>query len=591
MRIGVEILLPNGPGTRAVIRTKASEVSLDWRHFNFYANPSLGATASGNASCKAFPIPEALPVARTNPHQSYRNLKQWIKTCEENHPCRPKGPTKLPTRVLKIANDKVCVAMMKDKEALYATLSHRWGERETFSLTTKNMDSMADDIPWAEIPRTYREAINITRELGIAYIWIDSLCIVQDEAEDWKRESQRMHEVYGNSYLNIAANQAADCHGGIFGPSDLAERHPGHEVPGSRVLVQQQPPYTHLDHGGNYYRWHGTPPLLQRGWVLQERLLPRRVVYYAANELRWECNVTTDCQCGGITVVARFKPDFHLALLLGGGGGGGETAGVPVPPLPLPFAWMRVAERYSQLELSYASDRLPALSGVAQRVVQVLAQQQKQQQGQGGGRYLAGLWEQHLAHQLPWRLRDKQRRPAAAGSEYGYRAPSWSWAAVFGSLVNDNRMDFGVRGGTTGTRVDLAVREARCHAPDGDGGESTTGRVTGGFLRVDGVCATVRAALTMQKAEEAGKHEDYILPTYNIRDDGGKLICSGFEPDYLMLWEEASKVDALQAIYWGNMFGAVEVFLLPARVEHKEESQLRRQRVIQERTPKHYDLL
>jgi hypothetical protein len=98
----------------------------------------------------------------------------------------------------------------------YASLSHCWGKLKIITLTTSNLAGFQHEIPLKELPKTFQEAIYVTRYLGLQYIWIDSLCILQDSSEDWAKESVQMADVYGAAEINIAATGAADGSGGCF---------------------------------------------------------------------------------------------------------------------------------------------------------------------------------------------------------------------------------------------------------------------------------------------------------------------------------------------------------------------------------------
>ncbi|TGJ86908.1 hypothetical protein E0Z10_g1915 [Xylaria hypoxylon] len=379
----IQIQLMEPGNGRRVLRTRASHESTDWRHFNFWR--------------------EEHSEERTDSERSIEYLKDWIKVCDENHTCYSNDDPVLPSRVVSVADDCVRVIDAKDMRGRYMTLSHRWGANETFKLTRSNMNLMMDFISWESIPKTYQESIQVTRLLGIEYIWIDSLCIIQDDAEDWQREAGKMKSVYGNSYLNIAATEALDSNGELFRSGKLSAQYPARKVPrDSMIQIRPQPSQTHRHFGSNYFE-NSRPPLLQRGWVLQERILSPRVVYYGAEEIQWECQAANDCQCGGMVVIANFKSGYHRSL---------KSDGVP----PLPYQWMRISEKYSSLQFTYGNDRLVALSGLADQGVQ----------SGKGGKYLAGLWERNLAHQLCWQILNIHRKPDT------YLAPSWSWLSVFG---------------------------------------------------------------------------------------------------------------------------------------------------------------
>lgn len=133
--------------------------------------------------------------------------------------------------------------------------------------TTKStLSGHIDKIPWVTLPKTFRDAIEVTRNIGIKYIWIDSLCIVQDDEEDWERESSTMASVYERCYLNISATDSNDSHGGCF--------------LNQPQIQQLEFPYSssNCDSAGSFFllddfstRSLGFSPLNKRGWVLQEQ--------------------------------------------------------------------------------------------------------------------------------------------------------------------------------------------------------------------------------------------------------------------------------------------------------------------------------
>ncbi|KAI1322537.1 heterokaryon incompatibility protein-domain-containing protein [Xylariaceae sp. FL0255] len=559
-RLRVELMSDD---RRDVVRTLLSDSSQNWRHFNFFRDPALAYT---NSSCQAFRPISHVPVDRTDSAQSLWHLKLWIKDCDRDHGCLPEGVPELPKRVLKVSDDKVVLVEPNGERAHYMTLSHRWGEKELFILSKNSILRLSNNIPWADIPETYRQAISITRHLGISYIWIDSVCIIQDSASDWRRESLRMRDIYGRSYLNIAASDASSSSESFTGPVHSAWRYPSSPIPGHReVLVQRQPFMEHGDFGSNYYTTPESPILLQRAWVLQERLLPSRIVYFDNRELKWECRSVSDCQCGGMNVITRFRQDFN-ATLKGMG-------------LPLPFAWMRISERYSTLNLTKDRDRLIALSGVALQALQTGL----------GGRYLAGLWENDLAYQLCWYLRGNRRRPifspapslttpisptspasplsafspispgggnnGSGGGEGGmYIAPSWSWASIFGSVVYDNRMDYHKQA----SRLDVRIKESKIILLQA---EDPTGPVTGGYIKLD-----ARAVeLDVELLDNQRLWDQNICRTYRLKhpspsQEAQKLPI--FQVDYILPKEAARSIRSVLIVYWGHMWSMNNTFMV-----------------------------
>jgi hypothetical protein len=164
----------------------------------------------------------------------------------------------------------------------YLTLSHRWGDSPMFKLAGASLENVQSGILLSDLPKTFREAIQITRRFGTSYLWIDSICIVQDSPEDWKIESLQMEKVYSHSQLNIAATSSGSSNGGLF-----RQRQPDREWPwfteacfGDNdrrrcLMYDQSLGLRELD----------KTPLDRRAWVLQGRLLAPRVFYFGEFQL------------------------------------------------------------------------------------------------------------------------------------------------------------------------------------------------------------------------------------------------------------------------------------------------------------------
>ncbi|KAI0803522.1 heterokaryon incompatibility protein-domain-containing protein [Xylaria sp. FL0064] len=516
----IRIELFDNTRERRILRTRGSESSEDWRHFNFWRGEH---SSQPNESCRAFPPLQFHPVERTDSAHSIKHLQSWVRECAENHTCCSSDDPILPARVVKVTDNQIRVYNAQGLRGRYTTLSHRWGTNETFRLIRLNIGPMADCIPWDSIPRLYQQSIEVTRLLGIDYIWIDTLCIVQDDAEDWQREAGKMKSVYGNSYLNIAANQAVDSSGDLFTSSSLGVEYPACKVPRyPDIQIRPQPHLTHRHFGSNYTNFPAESPLMQRGWVLQERILSPRVVHYDADEIKWECQAATDCQCGGMMVIANFKIDYY---------GGLKPDGTP-----LPYQWMRISERYGSLKFTYDSDRLVALAGLAEQGVQ----------SGKGGRYFAGLWEHKLAHQLCWQITNTHRRPEV------YLAPSWSWLSVFGSVRYNNRMDFT----STCSHIDVKITEVSCLSTEGNMPTTSTSPIIG-FIRLKGRGMRMRAELSSPGTQS-------VPPVYFLRTEGGdvpvlKII---IRADYVMTQQEAAAVTEVFFLFWGCMWPNENAFLV-----------------------------
>jgi len=180
----------------------------------------------------------------------------------------------------------------KREEGEYIALSHCWGKKqevgEEFRTLRGNFDERRREFRMDVLPQTFRDAVTVTRELGKRYLWIDSLCIIQDDPNDWAVESKRMEDVFTNAYCTIAASSAADSTVGFLKDRQLPQYV---EVPNSahgRIYICEAIDDFHHDVDEGV--------LAQRAWVLQERALSRRTIHFTANQLYWECGDGVRCE-------------------------------------------------------------------------------------------------------------------------------------------------------------------------------------------------------------------------------------------------------------------------------------------------------
>ena len=167
----------------------------------------------------------------------------------------------------------------------YTTLSHCWGQLAIKKLEKDTLKDMVKKIAISELPKTFQDAVVVTRELGIRYLWVDSLCIIQDSAEDWATESSNMRLIYKNCILNIAATAAQDSSIGCFFDRNTNIVRP------CRIEITETGIYDFLSSNA----WFDdviSAPLNQRAWVVQEQLLAPRVLHFGKTQLFWECNET-----------------------------------------------------------------------------------------------------------------------------------------------------------------------------------------------------------------------------------------------------------------------------------------------------------
>jgi hypothetical protein len=152
----------------------------------------------------------------------FQRASHWIHNCIENHPLCVTPLQLLPTSVLDVGpnTDEYYCKLVEPKShyAEYVTLSHCWGQYQNLtSITYKaNLQGRLEVVCISSLPRTFQDAISYTRRLGISYLWIDSLCILQDDKDDWERECVMMGTIYRNSFLTLAATAAEDGSRGLF---------------------------------------------------------------------------------------------------------------------------------------------------------------------------------------------------------------------------------------------------------------------------------------------------------------------------------------------------------------------------------------
>lgn len=328
-------------------------------------------------------------------------IKEALSRCDRTHSCKDQNALSLPTRLIdtgRHGTDEPRIIICSDEidptitaSVPYVALSYCWGTCPALKSTRANLATRKRGFAISDMPLTLRDAVRATRDLGLRYLWVDALCILQDCREDWQRESARMGDVYGHAFLTIFAFGARDCEGGLFSPVGQKE-HFSWEIP-------------HFQ----------DEPLNQRAWALQEWYLsPRRLIFTFYH-------VTFDCYQGP---PRRFGSPVDKQVSLS------PVDKQILPPTSMLESrdWDSLVSNYSSRALTNPLDKLPAIAGLAQRL-------DKLSQGQNG-RYLSGLWEAHLPCSLLWRRQDSSwklpgptlTRPSA------YQAPSWSWASFNGGI-------------------------------------------------------------------------------------------------------------------------------------------------------------
>ncbi|KAF7514982.1 hypothetical protein G7054_g14835 [Neopestalotiopsis clavispora] len=394
-----------------------------WR--SCYVQPLVRPEKGIGDTYRAFHAVKSIPANLLSASGMHVVSKNWLPDCLQYHgPCnkRQENENSLctgtrPTRVIEIQTDKQIVRLV-DTTSLpaecfkYLTLSHAWGQNVQFlQLTTENHNSFMERIP-VERPDfnpTFQQAIIVTRLLGYKYLWIDSLCIIQDSKEDKNAEIPRMTDIYGRSDLNLSASGFRDGQQGM--------------VVGRRALV---PPELELKNGiqariilddehiGRRY-WR----LDWRGWVLQENMLAPRTLHFTVRGLVWECyeHARTEIWPDGQSAYAWDPQSETLKRKICFSKTSADEA---------VYLWYdSIVNDYARRGLTCSHDKLRAIEGLANNIIRSMPPST-------GPIYLAGHWMNHrFIESLLW-------KPSQSAKNYGNDqesiAPSWSWASVKGTV-------------------------------------------------------------------------------------------------------------------------------------------------------------
>ncbi|KAK0718956.1 heterokaryon incompatibility protein-domain-containing protein, partial [Apiosordaria backusii] len=360
------------------------------------------------------------PVSNAN--SSIEFARRCLEDCQLNHPvCSQRSSRFQPSRLIYCPGTTeqlqlVETGRMADTAvpAEYVALSYCWGSDGFFKTTRATTDNLKQGFGLSLLPKTLQDAVKVTQQLGNEYIWIDALCIIQDDAADWEKESGKMAEVYGNARVTIAALSAASVTEGFLHlerNSELITRTWSDECGSTKLLAAKEGVRTGL-HASSLDRdnpWpevgsldHYFDPVQTRGWCFQEEVLSRRFIAYSRKEVQWSCRTAMGCQCGPLDSKGNnnLRPRPQTLSLYSN---------------PFGF-WAEMISSYSHRDLSFGKDKLPAISGLAREVQRVTS-----------AKYLAGIWLHDLTMSLSWLVpRVSQIKPYPSI----YRAPSFSWASI-----------------------------------------------------------------------------------------------------------------------------------------------------------------
>jgi hypothetical protein len=272
-------------------------------------------------------------------------------------------------------------------------------------------------LPFETLPKTFQDAVIVTSKLDICYLWVDALCIIQDDAEDTAREISQMARIYNSAMITIAASRAKTVNEGFLQVRNAAD--PLH-------LMFKLPYQTRKEELGSVmlinprrfgHAWSSHEPLDARAWAFQEKYLSPRFLDYRSPQLQWACRLPT--YSTDTRYVDGWESDSENKFY----GSSRDWLFNPLDPVPEKHEkhleeWSRVVRSYSARSLTFLSDKLPALSADADKFGSVLSDT-----------YVAGMWQNALRFNLCW-YRKKAPWPPSIARPRAYQAPSWSWASI-----------------------------------------------------------------------------------------------------------------------------------------------------------------
>jgi hypothetical protein len=384
---------------------------------------------------------------------AFGQIKEWFNRCHDSHDaCRVLADSYVPSYLIQItamgSGELNLRLVSKPATAPYVALSYCWGIDQNIKATTSTLEDLRRNIDYFQLPKTMRDAIITTQKLGLQFLWVDALCIVQDDEIHTAHEIANMRRVYQNAHVTISAARARGCDQGFLHNI----QRPGLSADAFRLSFLA--PDMTVGSIVCFYEHdttHVADPIEGRAWTMQEYVLSPRVLKFSVDERSWIC-LSSNFDDNDQSPASWWKRvhrnkfntyrTFHRAL----------TRSFTL------ISWSDVVFLYSSRNMSDPNDILLAISGIADYIWQIHK-----------GTYVAGMWREHFPGALMWqRDATPYRRPRQ------YRAPSWSWAAIDG-IIEYAEHDCYDRDFTL-ISVDLVLKSP----------QAPFGAVTGGSITVRG---------------------------------------------------------------------------------------------------------
>ncbi|VUC27772.1 unnamed protein product [Clonostachys rosea] len=354
-------------------------------------------------------------------------IKESVEQCHQEHPlCRNEARGFNPTRLLYLGGKDDCLRLCEtagwEQPLCYAAFSHCWGGSDVVKLTSATLEGFKQQIDVALLPNTFKDAMSVAKELQIPYLWIDSLCIIQGDEADWEIEAARMEQVYSSAFIVITAASSPNPETAILGPREAEWLPKIFELPVTpdaivRIVARKrhilaapmeqgqcEPPFANI---GTDLKRIG--PLYNRGWCFQEAYLAYRNLQFTPGAIVFECKTHR-------------KSEDQLPPYP-------STISNAQQSVDLTEQWHRIVKSFTSRQLTYGSDKLPAIGGAARTMPQAQTTQ-----------YVAGLWRSTLLfdlmwHVMPYMVLAGQDRQALSFDDHDGGPPTWSWASMNWGVV------------------------------------------------------------------------------------------------------------------------------------------------------------
>lgn len=350
---------------------------------------------------------------------NFKMCKDWIIDCSVNHAkCSALEDKELPTRLIDVGasngSEEPKLVETRGRKGRYITLSHCWGNSNPPVTNAGSFANYLTCIPFNTLSKTFQDAIRSVQKLGYRYLWIDCFCIIQGDQADWEIECSRMHTTFANSAFTIAGPGAWNTEAGFLHsrpqpavPPLTLQVTDRNGIVKCCITIELADPGACSSNG--LPRVQQSSALSTRAWIVQERYLSPRTLYFGTSQAYLECQSTHLFEIS--REPQRLVLDTDLWFR--------KHINFTADPKQTLQTWYHIVEVYSKRNLSKESDRLPALSGLASRMATVI-----------NSTYLAGIWKDDLLQGLHWHmpydLRDAENLSKEPATN---KAPSWSWAS------------------------------------------------------------------------------------------------------------------------------------------------------------------